>query len=198
MAARVNLGLLALLPALLLLLPPLPASAAVVTHDMDVSGVPSFDGLGDPANTLLLVPFAPHARVTGLGWNVNLRATAPSWLSEISFLVTNSSGGGGFILLLGFGANVPGAFGFASAGVIDLTAEGLDLLLLADGILRLEAFEGVDDLPNAPDGQWLADSMLTWRYETTAGPAIPEPGSLLLLVTGLAALGGLARRSRAA
>jgi hypothetical protein len=85
----------------------------------DVTGIGSWDSQGSATNETRTLNIGANAHVIGIGWDVNLVATAPSWLSElvVSFGATSSS----FInLTAGIGDDFSGASNYTSGGVIDL------------------------------------------------------------------------------
>ncbi|MGB0514864.1 MAG: hypothetical protein ACPGJE_08505, partial [Wenzhouxiangellaceae bacterium] len=101
-----------------------------------------------------------------------------SWLSEATIQFSNSSGSAdpnAINLTVGAGEDTPGDQDFSSGGaIIDFSDNGLpDVTAGADGILRLQLFEGFDDNPDAIDAV----------YRETNSPA-PCDG-LLLACTGL-------------
>lgn len=180
-----------------------PSKADVVDIDLFLeTDIDSFDLFGDPDNLVFLLDLSdlgvgPGSRILGIGWEVELFADDPSWLSEMGLYVSDSTGTSldSFELTPGAGDNFPGTSVYSSGGVLVLTDFGLNPLLLPDGLVYLEFFELFDDYEDDWDGIWLAGSVITLRFD-----AVPEPSSGLAIAAGAGLLGltGLARRRRRA
>ena len=166
------------------------AAADTFTTTVDVSGLQSDAEYGDPANwTNVLNLGALHSGfenfvITGIGYDLNLTANDPSWLSEITFSFEETSQVEGVFLNPAFEDENPGTGAYSSGGIVDLVALDLDFALLADNSLRLELFEGWDDASVSIDGV-VNQGLLTIQYE--AQP-VPEPATLAALGVGAAAL----------
>lgn len=153
----------------------------------DTNEIPSFDEQGDEDNVVVLLDLGPNAVVNGIGWDVVLSATDPSWRSEISVLISDSSGVGGFVLAPGEDNSPGGPTGYSSDGITKLADYQIpDVAVLADGLLRLEFFEDYDDFSNEIDGFWESGQLFF--------QVIPSPASAGLL--GLAAVAAIGRKRR--
>ena len=143
-----------------------PASGGTVVYD--VTGTPSYDFDAD-CNVRVSIQ-APNNKThfSGIGWDVQLTAYSPSWLSEIAVLITNVNGEG-YILLPGAGDTFDGTGFYSSGGLNDLCGVyGLPPLELPDGYLYLEFFETYDDFPDCEqDGNWDSGT-LTFAFDTPA------------------------------
>ncbi|MCX7925120.1 MAG: DVUA0089 family protein, partial [Fimbriimonadales bacterium] len=142
-----------------------PASGSVAVN---VAGTPSYDSAGASCNVRLTisVPSGKDA-MSGIGWDVTLTATAPSWLSEIAVLITNVNGEG-YVLRPGASDTFGGTGSYTSGGVNDLcTVYNLPPLALPDGNLYLEFFETYDDFSDCvQDGNWDSGT-LTFAFAAT-------------------------------
>jgi hypothetical protein len=147
---------------------------------VDVTGILSNGEMGDADNTVLTFNVGANAKITSIGYDFNLTAYDPSWLSEIGLAFTDSSGLLGVVFNPGVGVMDSGTESYADYA--DLTALGLDFQVGADGLLRLEFYEDFDDIVGA-DGIWNFGT-ITFGVENEA--EVPEPASALLLAGGAA------------
>jgi len=159
---------------------------------VDVAGIQSYNRIGSPENTVLLFDVGANATIDSLSYAVNLTAYGRSFLSEMRLAFTNSAQTMGVFLTPGIDDIAPGTGSYAqSANLADIN---LDFAVGNDGILRLEFFEGFNDIAGS-DGQWNFGT-ITFGVNAPA-QSVPEPAGVLLLGAGLVLM-GCARRRRGA
>ncbi|MCG2841736.1 PEPxxWA-CTERM sorting domain-containing protein [Sandaracinobacter sp. RS1-74] len=169
-------------------------SAQAATLVIDLEDVFSYAGEGSPDNVVWNFNLGANSHITGIAYDVTLTAFSPSWLSELVVSFT-STGLDGVYLTPGFANSSSGTASFAaSASLVDI---GLDFSLDADGLLWLEFFESFNDASVNPDGVWNGTLTVTYTPEN-AGPAVPEPASWALMLSGFGLVGFAARRRRLA
>ncbi len=161
--------------------------------DIDVTGVVSYDALGSPNNTVLVVdvaalfgrPSGTQMLITGIGWDVTITTEGFSWLSEASIYFDDNINPdlSGLFLRPGVGNNQPGSMPFFS-DPIDLSDNNVPNIVLPDGVLRMEFYETFDDVAGMADA--------TWSGTITLGIPFPAPGAAA--VFGIAAFAGSRRR----
>jgi hypothetical protein len=156
----------------------------------DVSGILSFDGPGAALNIIRTLNIGPETKVVGIGWDVTLFADSPSYLSEL-VVRFGSSSVWDLNLTPGVGDDFPGTASYSSGGVVDLVGLALNFAVGADGVLRMEFYESVDDFAGDFDGEWLSGAL------TIRTMPIPEPGTYAMMLLGLGAVGAMARRRKA-
>jgi len=150
----------------------------VSTLSVDVTGIFSYDSYGDILNVVATYNIGANSHVIGIGWDVDLFADSPSWLSELSVDIANSPATTGVSLSPGAGDDFSGTASYSSGGVVDLVGLALDFNVDANGLLRLEYYEAFDDFSNDWDGIWEGGT-LTIQYE-----AVPAPGAAALFAAG--------------
>lgn len=159
---------------------------------LDISGEDSWDALNDSSNTVLLVPLGAGASMTGIGWDVNLTTVGGSWRSEARFYFDGSDQDlTGLFLTPGFADSSSGSGSYSSGGPLDLTDNGIpDIPILGDGNLWIQLNESFDDVNDAIDANWTANSTLTIVYDGGT-PAVPTVGEWGLITLGVVLLGGV-------
>ncbi|MEM8513991.1 hypothetical protein RCH14_003327 [Massilia sp. MP_M2] len=165
---------------------------------VNIAGAQSFGAVGEAGNTVLTFNVGAGSQITSIAYNVNITAFTPSYLSEIGLYFSDSAQSTGVYFTPGFANSSPGTGTYAdSANLIDL---GLDFMVGADGILRLEFFEDFDDGLVSPDGIWnfgtITFGVTGDNVPVDPGTDIPEPATGMLLGAGLALMGFTARRRR--
>ncbi|MDY0745076.1 PEP-CTERM sorting domain-containing protein [Paucibacter sp. R3-3] len=174
-----------------------PAANGVTTLlTFDVSGIASWGTLGDASNVVALLNIGAGSTLDQVGWNVNLTATSPSWLSDIAVQFSDSVATQDTAISLAPSAtNAAGTASYVSSGLVDLTAANLSFAVGSDGKLRLEFYETWDDIVGAKDGMWNSGTL---TLAVTAATAVPEPGTYGLMALGMVGVLLAARRRRAA
>jgi hypothetical protein len=192
-----------------------PAGDPQAFVTVDITGVESWDLLGDPSNTVLTEFVGEGNAMTGLGWDLTITTVGASWLSEAMIYFDGQDlDGSGLFLTPGVGFGQPGSMQFSSGGILDLTDNGIPNIPIGDDDrLYLEFFESFDDVSDAADAFYSPNAsgtptisrldlaLLFPPPSSEFGPAIPtlDPVSLIVLSVLLAAAGAslLGRRSAA-
>lgn len=165
-----------------------PTALQAATLVVNLRDVVSFGALGNPSNIVSFYDIGANSDVVAFAYNVNVFAQSPSWLSEATIGVTDSNNLDGFHFTPGFSQDAPGVRDYS--GSADLTALGLDFRVGADGLLRLEYFEGFDDLASAGDA--VLNGTLTFTYNPTS--AVPELSTWAMMISGFGIAGVALRR----
>ncbi len=159
------------------------------TYDYTFGDTAHWDLQGDSDNVIVTLDLnallggaaGADAFLTGVGWDVSVTSTDPSWLSEASY-----SFNGEIFLAPGAGDDFPGSSSYSNP-IVDFTDNALPDVLAAGGILTIEFFDSFDDFADAIDGFSSGTLTLAVDYK------VPAPAGLAVL-----GLGGLvaARRRR--
>lgn len=169
------------------------ASVCATPLTVDVTGIQSNGAFGDTANVVFEFNIGAFATITSVSYDVSLTAFTPSYLSELSLAFTDTDILNGVALRPGFEHPNPGTGVFAD--VVDLVANGLSFSVGADGVLRLEFYEGYDDFDGV-DGVWNFGTV-TFNVEggtVAPGGDVPEPPVDWLMGAGLALAAYCGRR----
>ena len=163
-------------------------NAAII--NVSLTDILSMDELGDIDNVIgTITTGIANGHVVAIGWDVEIFADSPSWLSEasVAFGSTTNFNAVSYPLSLspGFGDDFPGTTVYSSAGLVDLVGLGFDFSLDADGKLWLEFFEQFDDFTDDWDGVW--NGTLSFEIQE-----VPAPSAFALL--GFAGIAAARRR----
>lgn len=171
------------------------AFAVPTTITVELENIPSYGELDDPDNFVGYIDVGANSTITSIGFDVNLTAFNPSWLSELRVAIERSDLLAGVLVPVAPGVLEPGTGNFS--GFYDLVALDLDFQVGADGLLRFEFYEAFDDFFGA-DGIWNFGNFYIGVDTTEAPPTdVPEPASVLLLAAGLATMRYTGRRRAA-
>lgn len=168
------------------------AQAAVKSQVVDLTGIQSYDEVGTPGNTVVVLDLGANATVNTISWDFTFTAYQPSWLAdfEIHFTSSDFSEGVTFTPSTTWDSGTESHAGSADLGDLALTFN-----VGADGKLHIEFAEGWKDMPaGVADGQWDSGT-LTIGYDDHIA-AVPEPETYAMLLLGLGAVGAIARRRR--
>jgi hypothetical protein len=165
----------------------LPASSQAATLVVDLVDVFTYDEFLDPDNIVEFYNIGAFSEVVGVAFDIEVYADDPSYLSEAFIAFTDSAITTGVFLTPGIGDDFPGTGTYSDSA--DLTALGLNFLVGADGLLRLEYAEGYDDFVDDWDG--ILNGTITFTY---AAAAVPEPASWAMMIAGFGLIGSAMRR----
>lgn len=118
--------------------------------------------------------------IHGITWNFMVESYAPSPIWHLGVAISDDA-------LNHFIALNPSAQGFGPqgfSGSADFSDIGVPDLVLPNGVLRIEFFDSIDDLPGA-DGRFLAGTGLFISFDVTL---VPAPATLLAPCAGVLAL----------
>ena len=138
---------------------------------VDITGVESRDGQGNPINVVLGVDLGlPNAEVTGIAWDLLFTPNAPSWTSEPHMTYGDTSGSNAYDWDMGNWGGVNHSPPISLRG-----SDTTSFLVGADGILRIEFWEDFVDFAGAADGVYGSTLIISF---------VPAPSSLALLGLG--------------
>lgn len=179
--------------AMAVVLPAAQANAATLI--VSVAGAQGYDDFGGTGNTIQTFNIGAGSHITGVTYSVNITANGASWLSEATLAFTDSLLNAGVFLSPGFADDNPGTASYSESA--DLISLGLDFVVGADGILRLEYFDSFVD-GELPDSIWNSGTV-TFTYEPVGATAVPEPATWAMMIAGFGMVGfGLRRRAKPA
>jgi len=128
------------------------------SEGVTMTGIESWDALDDADNIIIELDIGAGNTMTGSSFDCGIATVGASWLSEATVQFSDSTGSAdpnAINLRPGAGNDASGDQEFSSAGIIDFSDNGLpDIVAGADGILRLQFFEGFDDVADAVDANW--------------------------------------------
>jgi hypothetical protein len=156
------------------------ASARVGTsYNFNVAGIESRNSQGDPDNVVInfdlaaALGYASGTPLTlnGIGWSVTLTAEGGSWQSDIGVYLDDNVAPDFFGVYFnpGIGVNSPGEGFYSSNGVVKLASDGIADVSLPNGVLRMEFYEGFDDVPGR-DGVWKSGTLTLQVIEVCDEP----------------------------
>jgi hypothetical protein len=155
------------------------ASAGVVTHTFDISGLASDLAFGGAFPTLTH-DFGVPGTVVGVAWDVNYESFSPSWISEAQIAIDSNDDLSldGDIDPSAYGAgDVPGLFAYSGSIPANTVS--------SDGLVFLTLWESFTD-GVTPDALYGSNSTVTVSF------LVPAPGAAALL--GLGGLVAIRRR----
>ncbi|MGV6851975.1 MAG: hypothetical protein ACWA5R_07340 [bacterium] len=120
------------------------------------SNVLSMDVEDDPDNIIIDLDIGAGNAIQGISWDVGVATEGGSWLSEAVVKFTSTSDTTtGLFLTVGVGDDGSGDSEYSSGGIISLADNSIpDVTPDADGIIRVQFFEGFDDNADAADATW--------------------------------------------
>ena len=170
----------------------LPATEAnAATLVVSLAGVQTFDAFGDLSNIIRTFNIGAGAHVTGVNYNVTVSTIGGSYLSEAGVAFSDLPPVNGVLFTPGIGDDRSGTATYA--GFLDLVGDDLDFFVGSNGVLRLEFYEGFDDVANAADAN--LSGSLTFTYEPAAS-AVPEPATWGMMIAGFGIMGAAMRTRR--
>ncbi len=123
--------------------------------------------------------------IHGITWNFMVESYDPSPIWHLGIAISDEAGNS----LLWLNPSGEGYGPKVFSGWSDFSDMGFSDLVLPSGVLRIEFFDAIDDLPG-PDGRFVAGTGLFLSFDVTI---VPAPSSIALLgASGLVA----ARRRR--
>ncbi len=174
------------------------AQAQTAPFVADVSGALSLSsavGLG--WNEVQTYQIGASAHITAVTYDVTITAFEPSTLHEAMLEIAGSDPeNGGTVIIPRRSIFESGTQTFR--GSVDFVSRGYDFWTGDDGMLRLEFFEGYEDLIGGvgglPNAIWRSGT-LSFQYTPAATLPVPEPATWTMMLPGCCAT-GMATRSR--
>lgn len=143
--------------------------------NVDISNMNSWDEEFDASNETpsfdiaSLAGFAPGTEVTivGIGWDVDIQVQGFSWFSEAILKIGDELATPALFLQPGVGDDFDSMTPkhYSSGGILNFAMNGLPDLVLTDGVAQFELYELFDDVPDAIDATYLANSTITFDVQ---------------------------------
>jgi len=187
--------LLAATAALISLAPVAPAQASDVI--IDVTDLTPVGDLGTPGNPSFLLPAIPGVLVDLISWDLTITVNSPSWATDAQAAFGPSSDPAyiTFTPLFEYGSD-SGTFSVADS--VSLADLGIAFNLDADGLLNVEFYDFIDDVPGVPDSIWISGSLTFHDIGLDEPlPEYPEPATWAMMIGGFALAGAAMRRRKA-
>ncbi len=146
------------------------SGASAQTVVVDITGVESRDGQGNPINVVLGVDLGvPNAEVTGIAWDLLFTPNAPSWTSEPHMTYGDTGGSNAYDWDMGNWGGVDN-----STPITLLGSDTTSFFVGGDGILRIEFWEDFVDFAGAADGGYGSGSSLTISFAVLGACCLPN------------------------
>lgn len=178
------------------------ANAGITTQAVtfNINGVESMDAFGDADNNVfaldlaaaLGLPSGTPLEMSSVAWDLRIVTNGASWRSEARMYFDDNIApdGVGLVLAPGSADQSPGDSVYSSGGLLDLSDAGIPNILLPDGVLRLEFYEGFDDVADTADASY--QPIAQGQNSTITIGLTPTPGATA--VFGLAGIAAMRRR----
>ncbi len=191
-------GALALLAPLATALLPATAQAAgpqPLDLHLPALELPGTDiGEGDPANFRATMPAAPGTTVEWVAYELTIEVHPDNFAPDAAWFFMGPAGNPSALTLIPLWqyAGVTGSITVGST--LSLVDKDLSFAIGNDGLLHLEIFDLIDDVPGAPDSIVVSGWMEIDGVGRLTVGAVPEPASWAAMALGLLVVGARLRR----